>query len=121
MLLMHESSSLAPFDTYGLHLFRLVAQTGSFTRAGRLAGLTQSAITRQIQGIESRLGVTLLERTTRRVEPTAAGRFAVRVRPILSHPGLERAFTAAWQAVEWADLVGSEFGWRVLDRTELRA
>ncbi len=75
MLEMHESPLLAPLDIYELHLFRLVAQTGSFTRASRLAGLTQSAITRQIQGIESRLGVTLLERTTRHVQPTDAGRF----------------------------------------------
>ena len=75
MRTVHESFSPAPFDTYELHLFRLVAQTGSFTRAGRLAGLTQSAITRQIQGIESRLGVALFERTTRRVLPTAAGQF----------------------------------------------
>lgn len=62
-------------DIYGLHLFRLVAETGSFTRAGRRAGLTQSAITRQIQNVEARLGVVLLERTTRQVRPTAAGRF----------------------------------------------
>ena len=62
-------------DVYGLHLFRLVAEAGSFTRAGRLAGLTQSALTRQIQNLEARLGVTLLERTTRRVQPTPAGRF----------------------------------------------
>lgn len=75
MLLMHESPSPVPFDIYELHLFRLVAQTGSFTRAGRLSGLTQSAITRQIQGIESRLGTALLARTTRRVQPTAAGQF----------------------------------------------
>ena len=75
MLVAHESFSLSPFDTYELHLFRLVAQTGSFTRAGRLASLSQSAITRQIQGVEARLGVTLFERTTRHVQPTAAGRF----------------------------------------------
>lgn len=71
---MHESLS-THFDTYELHLFCLVAQTGSFTRAARLAGLTQSAVTRQIQGMEARLEVTLFERTTRRVQPTAAGRF----------------------------------------------
>ncbi len=75
MPVTHESFSLAPFDTYELHLFQLVVKTGSFTRAARLAGLTQSAITRQIQGVESRLSVALLERTTRRVQPTAAGRF----------------------------------------------
>ena len=71
---MHETAPI-PFDTYELHLFRLVARTGSFTRAATLAGLTQSAVTRQIQGMEARLEVALFERTTRRVELTAAGRF----------------------------------------------
>ena len=70
---MYESTP--PFDTYELHLFRLVSRSGSFTRAATLAGLTQSAITRQIQGMEARLGVALFERTTRRVQLTAAGRF----------------------------------------------
>ncbi len=72
---MHDSIGPIPFDTYELHLFRLVARSGSFTRAATLAGLTQSAVTRQIQGMEARLGVALFERTTRRVEITAAGRF----------------------------------------------
>ena len=72
---MHQLLPDSPVDIYGLHLFRLVAETGSFTRAGKLAGLTQSAITRQIQNVESRLGVPLLERTTRQVHPTPAGRF----------------------------------------------
>ena len=75
MSMVHESPRDPSVDIYGLHLFRLVAETGSFTRAGRLAGLTQSAITRQIQNVEARLGVALLERTTRQVHPTPAGRF----------------------------------------------
>src|SRR5262245_10110106 len=62
-----------PFDLYELHLFHLVTKTGSFTKAGELAGLTQSAITRQVKGMEERLGVSLLERTTRYVSPTPAG------------------------------------------------
>ncbi len=71
----HERSPDPAIDIYGLHLFRLVAECGNFTRAGRLAGLSQSAITRQIQNVESRLGVPLLDRTTRRASPTPAGRF----------------------------------------------
>jgi DNA-binding transcriptional LysR family regulator len=72
---MHEYLATAPFDLYELHLFRLIARHGSFTRAARAAGLTQSALTRQIQGMEQRVGVRLLERTTRRVAPTPAGEF----------------------------------------------
>ncbi len=64
-----------PFDIYELHLFRLVAQHESFTKAAEVAGLTQSAITRQIQGMEQSLGVRLLERTTRSVRMTPAGEF----------------------------------------------
>jgi DNA-binding transcriptional LysR family regulator len=60
---------------YQLHLFRLVAESGSFTRAAQTTGLTQSAITRQIQSIEQQLGLSLLNRTTRSVVTTPAGKF----------------------------------------------
>jgi len=72
---MNEYLLTKPFDLYELFLFRLVVQQGSFTRAARIAGLTQSAITRQVQGIEARLGLELLERTTRSVRTTPAGEF----------------------------------------------
>ena len=55
----HELLSRRPFDLYQLHLFRLVAESGSFTRAAQITGLTQSAITRQIQSIEQQLGLSL--------------------------------------------------------------
>jgi DNA-binding transcriptional LysR family regulator len=73
MLFMHDTEAISPFDTYQLHLFRLVAQKGGFTAAGQAAGLSQSAMTRQIQGIERRLGMPLFERTTRRIRLTPAG------------------------------------------------
>jgi DNA-binding transcriptional LysR family regulator len=71
----HELLSRRPFDLYQLHLFRLVAESGSFTRAAQATGLTQSAITRQIQSIEQQLGLSLLTRTTRSVVKTPAGKF----------------------------------------------
>jgi DNA-binding transcriptional LysR family regulator len=74
----HELLSRRPFDLYQLHLFRLVAESGSFTRAAQATGLTQSAITRQIQSIEHQLGLSLLNRTTRSVTTTAAGEFLLR-------------------------------------------
>ncbi|QYM78892.1 LysR family transcriptional regulator [Horticoccus luteus] len=70
---MNEFLTTAPFDIYELHLFHLVAQHRSFTRAAEVAGLTQSAVTRQVQGIEASLGLTLFERTTRTVTLTPAG------------------------------------------------
>jgi DNA-binding transcriptional LysR family regulator len=75
---MHRFLSKVPFDLYELALFHLVVKHGSFTKAAEIAGLTQSAITRQIQGIENQLGVPLLERTTRSVRLTPAGEFLYR-------------------------------------------
>lgn len=70
---MHEFLRTTPFDIYELHLFHLVARHRSFTKAAATAGLTQSAVTRQVQGIEQSLGVELFERTTRSVRLTPAG------------------------------------------------
>ena len=82
---MNESLTRTPFDLYELNLFKLVAETGSFTRAGRRAGIGQSAITRQIRGLEEALGVSLFERTTRRVSLTPAGqRLATKTTVILA-------------------------------------
>lgn len=56
---------------------------GSMTDAGRRVGLTPSAVSKQLSRLESALGARLLERTTRRVRPTAAGLALVqRVRPL---------------------------------------
>ena len=53
--------------------FVTVAREGSFTRAASLLGVTQSALSQAISGLESRLSIRLLTRTTRSVSPTAAG------------------------------------------------
>lgn len=50
-----------------------VAQEGSFTRAAVRLGLSQSALSHAIRRLETRVGVRLLTRTTRRVAPTEAG------------------------------------------------
>ncbi|MDP3073495.1 MAG: LysR family transcriptional regulator [Opitutaceae bacterium] len=70
---VHDFLKTAPFDIYELHLFHLVAEHRSFTKAAEIAGLTQSAVTRQVQGVEASLGVELFERTTRSVRLTPAG------------------------------------------------
>jgi DNA-binding transcriptional LysR family regulator len=72
---MQQYLSQKPFDLYSLHLFHLVVTHRSFTRAAREAGLSQSALTRQMQGLETRLGLDLINRTTRSVEITDAGKF----------------------------------------------
>lgn len=53
--------------------FVTVAREGSFTRAAALLGVTQSALSQAISGLETRLQIRLLMRTTRSVSPTAAG------------------------------------------------
>lgn len=73
MRMRNEFLATIPFDLYELHLFRILSESGSFTRAGQTARLTQSAITRQIRGMEDRLGIRLFERTTRHVALTNAG------------------------------------------------
>jgi len=53
--------------------FVTVAREGSFTRAAALMGVTQSALSQAISGLEARLEIRLLTRTTRSVSLTAAG------------------------------------------------
>ena len=56
-----------------LALFVRVGETGSFSRAGRELGYAQPTVSRMIGGLEARLGVKLLMRTTRQVVTTEAG------------------------------------------------
>lgn len=53
--------------------FVTVAREGSFTRAAAQLGVTQSALSQTISGLETRLKIRLLTRTTRSVSPTIAG------------------------------------------------
>ncbi|MCR5864036.1 LysR family transcriptional regulator [Aquincola sp. J276] len=53
--------------------FVTVAREGSFTRAAATLGVTQSALSQAIRGLEERLHIRLLTRTTRSVAPTVAG------------------------------------------------
>jgi len=53
--------------------FLAVARERSFTRAAAQMGVSQSALSHTIRGLEERLGLRLLTRTTRSVAPTEAG------------------------------------------------
>ncbi|MGA9332934.1 MAG: LysR family transcriptional regulator, partial [Rudaea sp.] len=53
--------------------FLAVARERSFTRAAAQLGVSQSALSHTIRGLEARLGLRLLIRTTRNVAPTEAG------------------------------------------------
>jgi DNA-binding transcriptional LysR family regulator len=56
-----------------LAAFAHVARMRSFTRAGAKLGVSASALSQTIKGLEARLGLRLLTRTTRSVAPTEAG------------------------------------------------
>ncbi|MDU5452483.1 LysR family transcriptional regulator [Pseudescherichia vulneris] len=56
-----------------LYYLTVVAQERSFTRAAAKLGVSQSALSHAIKGLEERLEIRLLTRTTRSVAPTEAG------------------------------------------------
>lgn len=56
-----------------LAVFAMVARERSFTRAAAKLGVSQSALSHTIRGLEERLELHLLARTTKSVAPTAAG------------------------------------------------
>ncbi len=58
--------------------FLAVAKERSFTKAAAQLGVSQSALSHTIRGLEERLGLRLLTRTTRSVAPTDAGERLVR-------------------------------------------
>ncbi|MCO1367038.1 LysR family transcriptional regulator [Burkholderia multivorans] len=60
-------------DFTGVLAFIAVAQERSFTRAAAKLGITQSSLSQTVRGLEARLGVRLLTRTTRSVSTTEAG------------------------------------------------
>src|SRR5262245_26181415 len=64
-MLRNELSVLAAFLT--------VAEERSFTKAARRLDVSPSALSHSLRGLEERLGVRLLSRTTRSVAPTDAG------------------------------------------------
>src|ERR1051325_9307972 len=65
-----------------LSAFLAVAEERSFTRAANRLGVTPSALSHAIKGLEERFGVQLLARTTRSVAPTDAGeQLLARLRP----------------------------------------
>lgn len=60
-------------EVVDLNAFATVAEEESFTRAAAKLGTSQSALSHTVRWLETRLGVRLLTRTTRRVAPTQAG------------------------------------------------
>jgi DNA-binding transcriptional LysR family regulator len=79
--------------------FLAVARERSFTRAAAQQGVTQSALSHTIRGLEERLGVRLLTRTTRSVAPTEAGeRLVQAIGPRFAEIEHEIAALSEWRA-----------------------
>ncbi|MBO7745006.1 LysR family transcriptional regulator [Paenibacillus sp. MWE-103] len=57
-----------------LHIFYTVADRGSFSAAAQALHMTQPAVTMQVQSLEDYFGTKLLQRSTKRIELTEAGR-----------------------------------------------
>ena len=60
-------------DYAELRAFAAIVEHGSFARAAARLGLSRSALSQTIRGLEERLGIRLLNRTTRSVAPSEAG------------------------------------------------
>jgi DNA-binding transcriptional LysR family regulator len=69
----------------GVSVFAAVVEGGSFVKAAELIGITDSGVSRAIGRLETRLNVRLLDRTTRSLTMTDAGRcFYEEVKPHLN-------------------------------------
>ncbi len=64
---------MSRIDLDNLNVFLAIARERSFTRAAAQLGVSQSALSQTMRGLEERLGLRLLARTTRSVAPTEAG------------------------------------------------
>ncbi|WP_431107067.1 LysR family transcriptional regulator [Variovorax paradoxus] len=90
---------MAGFDdrvTNGISVLSAIVDSGTFAAAGDILNMSQSGVSRSIARLEARLGIRLLERTTRSVSLTDEGRrFYEQVMPLLA--GLEEAAASATQ------------------------
>lgn len=86
-----------PFDgrlLAGVTVLAAVVESGSFVRGAETLGISASGVSRAVARLEARVGVRLLDRTTRSVTLTDEGRrFYEQVGPLLT--GIEEAATAA--------------------------
>ena len=81
-------------DLGALRAFATVAELAGFSRAAERLGVSSSALSQTVRGLEERVGARLLHRTTRSVSPTEAGAALLsQVRPALA--ALEDAFDGA--------------------------
>jgi DNA-binding transcriptional LysR family regulator len=99
-------------DLDDLAALAAVARAGSFTRAAAGLGLSPSALSHAIRGLEERLGVRLLARTTRSVAPTPAGaRLLQSLTPALAEVSRGLAALADWRGAPSGAVRLTAFGY----------
>lgn len=100
MLSGQKSSDVAD-SAHGLQLLVAIADSGSFTAAAARLGLSPSAVSKAVTRVEERLGVRLVQRTTRRVSFTDAGEaYIARGRQLITDlQGLERETSSRDEAM----------------------
>lgn len=76
--MVHSSAMPRPLPLSALRAFEAAARTGSFRAAADDLGLTPSAVSHAVRGLEQTLGTTLFLRTGRSIRPTDAGRTLMR-------------------------------------------
>lgn len=81
-------SRILPHDYGALRAFVAIAEAASFTRAAQNLGVSSSALSQIVRGLEDRIGCRLLNRTTRSVSLTEAGAALLRrARPAFDEIG----------------------------------
>lgn len=105
-----------------LRLFRDIAQTRSLSRAASMNGVSQPAASQHIHELESRLGVSLLDRSTRPFALTSAGKlYAELCRDVLRrHEEFEVAIETLKNQVEGAVRVASIYSVGLTEMSDLK-
>ncbi|MBD8879039.1 LysR family transcriptional regulator [Rhodanobacter sp. 7MK24] len=89
----NRDNAVANLDDY--RVFVAIVEQGNLTAAARHLRRSLQAVSRSLQVLERELGVELIQRTTRRVQPTAAGlAFHARIRTALADIDLARSALA---------------------------
>jgi DNA-binding transcriptional LysR family regulator len=104
-------------DTHAaMHTFAKVVELGSFAAAAARLELAPSAVTKQVAFLERKYGVRLLNRTTRKLSLTDAGRaFYERIRPLLAElEELELALQADIQRPSGKLRISAPFSFGIL-------
>lgn len=90
--------SATTFDWNQTRAFLVTAEEGSLTAAARALGLAQSTLSRQVDSLESRLGVALFERIGRRLELTPSGRVLLPHARAMGESAVRLSLAASGQA-----------------------